>query len=101
MHINKELIMGRCKKERCCRELGGTRLFKPRGVPGRELIINNIEIDEFEAMRLCDLEGKSQIEAAEAMGVSRGTIQRLLIKGRKKVVESLLNNKGLLIEDKE
>lgn len=101
MHINKELVMGRCKKERCCRELGGTRLFKPRGVPGRELIINNIEIDEFEAMRLCDLEGKSQIEAAEAMGVSRGTIQRLLIKGRKKVVESLLNNKGLLIEDKE
>ncbi len=101
MHINKELIMGRCKKERCCRELGGTRLFKPRGVPGRELIINNIEIDEFEAMRLCDLEGKSQIEAAEAMGVSRGTIQRLLIKGRKKVVESLLNNKGLLIEDKK
>ncbi|WP_281836247.1 DUF134 domain-containing protein [Propionigenium maris] len=93
--------MGRCKKERCCRELGGSRLFKPRGVPGRGLDINNIEIDEFEAMRLCDLEGKSQIEAAEAMGVSRGTIQRLLIKGRKKVVESLLNNKGILIEDKE
>lgn len=100
MH-KKELIMGRCKKERCCRELGGSRLFKPRGVPGRNLTINNIEIDEFEAMRLCDLEGKSQIEAAEAMGVSRGTIQRLLIKGRKKVVESLLNNKGILIEDKE
>ncbi|GLI56869.1 hypothetical protein PM10SUCC1_23830 [Propionigenium maris DSM 9537] len=76
-------------------------MFKPRGVPGRGLDINNIEIDEFEAMRLCDLEGKSQIEAAEAMGVSRGTIQRLLIKGRKKVVESLLNNKGILIEDKE
>lgn len=93
--------MGRCKKERCCRELGGTKLFKPRGVPGRELTINNIEIDEFEAMRLCDLEGKSQIEAAEIMGVSRGTIQRLLTKGRKKVVESLLNNKGLLIEDKK
>ena len=93
--------MGRVKKERCCRELGGSKLFKPRGVPGRELTINNIEIDEFEAMRLCDLEEKSQIEAAEVMGVSRGTIQRLLTKGRKKVMESLLNNKGLLIEDKK
>ncbi len=93
--------MGRVKKERCCRELGGSKLFKPRGVPGRELTINNIEIDEFEAMRLCDLEEKSQIEAAEVMGVSRGTIQRLLTRGRKKVMESLLNNKGLLIEDKK
>lgn len=93
--------MGRGKKERCCRELGGEKLFKPRGIPGRNLVINNIAIDEFEAMRLCDLEGKSQIEAAEIMGISRGTIQRLILKGRKKVVDSLLNDKGLLIEDKK
>ena len=92
--------MGRNKKERCCRDLGGSKLFKPRGVQRRELSINKIEIDEFEAMRLCDLEEKSQIEAAEDMGVSRGTIQRLLVKGRKKVVEALLEDKGLLIEDK-
>lgn len=93
--------MGRCKKERCCRGLGGEKLFKPRGIPGKDLELNRIEIDEFEAMRLCDLEEKNQIEAAEIMGVSRGTVQRLLIRGRRKIMEALLEDKGVLIEDKK
>lgn len=93
--------MGRCRKKRCCRELGGSKLFKPRGIPGRELSITEIELDEFEAMRLCDLEEMSQIEAADSMGVSRGTVQRLLQRGRKKIIEALLEERGLLIKDKE
>lgn len=54
-----------------------------------------IELDEFEAMRLCDAEGLSQIEAALRMMVSRGTVQRLLESGRRKVVQALLANEGL------
>ncbi len=54
-------------------------------------------LDEFEALRLCDYDGLSQIEAAEAMGISRGTVQRLLASGRKKVVDSLLHQKALKI----
>ncbi len=59
----------------------------------------DVNLDEFEAMRLCDLDGKSQIEASEVMGVSRGTIQRLLNSGRKKVIDALLNSKALNIKD--
>jgi predicted DNA-binding protein (UPF0251 family) len=33
------------------------------------------------------------------MGVSRGTIQRLLGSGRKKIVEALLNSKAINIRD--
>jgi len=54
-----------------------------------------LALDEFEAMRLCDLEGLSQIEAGERMQISRGTVQRLLESGRRKVVQALLANQGL------
>jgi predicted DNA-binding protein (UPF0251 family) len=91
--------MPRCKKDRCCRRLDGDRIFKPTGVRMKELESVDIILDEFEAIRLCDLEGKSQIEASEAMGVSRGTIQRLLNSGRKKIVDALLNSKAINIKD--
>ena len=58
-----------------------------------------LSLDEFEVLRLCDLEGKSQEEAGEAMGVSRGTVQRLLVKARAKVVDALLNQKLLVLLD--
>jgi predicted DNA-binding protein (UPF0251 family) len=57
-----------------------------------------LELGELETMRLCDLEGTSQEEAGRRMGVSRGTVQRLLKRGRAKVVRALLESKALLIE---
>lgn len=51
--------------------------------------------DEFEAMRLCDGEGLSQIDAGERMQISRGAVQRLLETGRRKVIQALLSNQAL------
>lgn len=90
----------RCK-QRNCRRLDGNRNFKPSGIPARELEKIVLNLDEFEALRLCDYDGLSQIEAGEAMGVSRGTIQRLLISGRKKVVDVLLHSKELILISEE
>lgn len=53
--------------------------------------------DELEALHLCDGEGKSQIEAGVCMGVSRGTVQRLLAAGRKKVATALAHCQALAI----
>ena len=53
-------------------------------MPEMETMI--LEVDELEALRLCDLEGLDQSGAGERMGVSRGTVQRLLKSGRKTVV---------------
>lgn len=64
-----------------------------------ELVLHTVGIDEFEAMRLCDHEGMSQIEAAERMQVSRGTVQRLLEKGRKTLLEAIITNGALGIAD--
>lgn len=86
----------RCK-ERNCRRLDGDRNFKPSGIPSRELEKIELKLDEFEALRLCDYDGMSQIEAGEAMGISRGTVQRLLLSGRRKIVDVLLHSKELVL----
>ena len=53
--------------------------------------------DELEALHLCDGEGKNQIEAGICMGVSRGTVQRLLANARCKVAQALVGQKALAI----
>ena len=93
--------MPRCKKQRQCRCIGGDRIYKPVGIKLNQIEIMEIEIDEFEAMRLCDLETLSQIEAADMMHISRGTIQRLLESGRKKIIKTFLDNAALRINNKK
>ena len=53
--------------------------------------------DELEALRLVDYEGLSQEEAAINMGVSRGTVWRLLQSGRKKIVAMVVEHKQLKV----
>jgi predicted DNA-binding protein (UPF0251 family) len=60
-----------------------------------------IEPAEIEALRLVDLEGLSQEEAGERMGVSRGTIWRLLQSARKKTTQALMEGRPLLIATEE
>lgn len=56
-----------------------------------------LAVDELEAMRLCDLLGLDQEEAGKRMGVSRGTVQRLLSAARAKVADALVSGKALMI----
>ena len=71
--------------------------MKPSGIPTCQLETVELNLDEFEALRLCDFDGMNQIQAAEVMGISRGTVQRLLGTGRKKIVDILLHQKALKI----
>lgn len=89
----------RHKKPRYCRGVNGFNLFKPSGIPLSQLEITELGLDELEAMRLCDLEGKQQEEAAQRMGVSRGTVQRLLQSGRRKLLTSITEGQALSFED--
>ena len=56
-----------------------------------------LEPAELEAFRLVDLEGLSQEEAGEKMGVSRGTIWRLLENARKKTAQALTEGRPISI----
>jgi predicted DNA-binding protein (UPF0251 family) len=97
MHITEKTMPRPCKR-RICRAFDGDQVFKPRSRPMHELEKIRLELSELEAMRLCDLEGCDQTMAGERMGVSRGTIQRLLRSGRSKVLTALLRSSALLIE---
>jgi uncharacterized protein len=57
-----------------------------------------LSVDEAEAIRLKDLEGLEQEEGADRMGISRPTFQRILVSGRHKVADALLNGKAVKIE---
>jgi predicted DNA-binding protein (UPF0251 family) len=66
-----------------------------------ELATIRLELSELEAMRLCDVERRDQEQAGQRMGVSRGTVQRLLKSGRSKVVKALVESAALVIEKGE
>ncbi len=56
-----------------------------------------IEPAEIEALRLVDLEGLSQEQAGIEMGVSRGTIWRLVQSARRKVAQALTEGRALAV----
>ena len=56
-----------------------------------------IEPAELEALRLVDLEGLSQEDAGERMGVSRGTVWRLIQSARKKTAQALTEGRPIRI----
>ena len=73
-------------------------LFKPRGIPTALLEDINLTLEEFEAIRLKDLEGLNQAAAATKMGISRPTFQRVLRSARIKISDALVNGKAIRIE---
>lgn len=85
----------KCRRIRCA---PATRYFKPQGIPLRNLEEIVLGLDELEAMRLADLEGLYQAEAAAQMGVSRQTIDNILNSAHAKLADALLNGKALRIE---
>jgi len=56
-----------------------------------------LEPGELEVLRLVDLEDLSQEEAGEQMGVSRGTVWRLLQNAKKKVITAIVQGRVLNI----
>lgn len=72
--------------------------FKPVGVPSSELDETVLTVDELEAVRLADLEGMYQEQAAERMKVSRQTFGNIVGSARAKIADFLLNGKILRIE---
>jgi predicted DNA-binding protein (UPF0251 family) len=75
--------------------------FKPRGIPLSMLEEVILTVDEFEAIRLADLEGLYQEQAAEKMKVSRPTFGRIIDSAHRKVAEALVKGKALKIEGGE
>jgi len=74
------------------------RQFRPVGPPAEEQKRVTLTVDELEAMRLADLLGLYQEDAAGRMGVSRQTFARIIESARRKVAQALTEGLTLLIE---
>jgi len=87
-----------------CRRIGrrpGKDYFKPRGIPLEALEEITLQLDEFEAVRLADLEGLYQEEAAKKMGISRQTFGNIIEAAHKKIADAIVNSKAIKIEGGE
>ncbi len=73
-------------------------VFKPAGVPARDLEEILLAVEEFEALRLSDHEGLDQRAACEAMKISQPTFNRILGSARRKVSRALVKGCVLRIE---
>ena len=80
----------------CC--LPESNRFGPLDSPADAENHVNMTVDEYETIRLIDLEGFTQEECAAQMNVARSTVQGIYIEARKKLAEALVNGKVLSIE---
>jgi predicted DNA-binding protein (UPF0251 family) len=71
--------------------------FKPAGVPLSRLEEVVLSVDELEALRLADLEGLYQDDAAARMEVSRPTFARIVDAARRKVARALVGGCALRV----
>ncbi|MFP4523496.1 MAG: DUF134 domain-containing protein [Candidatus Nanoarchaeia archaeon] len=91
--------MPRPQKHRRVRGNPNSSYFKPAGIPAKELQKITLELIEFEALRLKDVECFDQTTCAQEMTISQPTFQRLLSKARKKIATAVV--KGQAIEIKK
>jgi predicted DNA-binding protein (UPF0251 family) len=90
--------MSRPFKCRCIGCEPGITYFKPRGIPLAELQEVVLMVDEFEAVRLADLEGLYQEEAAKKMRISRQTFGNIISSAHGKIADAIINGKAIKIE---
>jgi predicted DNA-binding protein (UPF0251 family) len=86
---------GRPRVRRIIEGTGEARCYKPCCCLGEENEGVSLKPEEIELIRLIDLEGLEQEEAAERLGVSRKTAWRDLHDARRKIADALVNGKGI------
>ena len=90
--------MPRPRKRRILDRAPQAAIYKPAGVPLNGLRRVRLLQEELEALRLADLEGLTQEEAARRMGISRSTFQRVVAQARRQVALALAEGHALQIE---
>ena len=72
--------------------------FIPENLSKTGLERVSLGIDEYEVVRLIDLENLDQIGCANRMNISRATVARMYKEARNKIADALVNGKRLAIE---
>ena len=88
----------RPKKTRWVKCEPGERCFRPQCKKNTKLQGVTLTIDEFETIRLADLEGLTQNQVAKQMKVHRSTISRIIVSAHRKIADAFVNVKAVKIE---
>jgi uncharacterized protein len=89
---------GRPKCPRRVEQTPDVTYFKPRGVPLSDLEVVSLTVEELEALRLVDIEGLRQEDAASRVGISRRAFWEDLKAARMKVALALSTGKAIEIK---
>ena len=90
--------MPRPRKLRLIQRPAAVGYYKPQGVPLSDLVETVLPLDGLEALRLADVEGLEQTDAAARMGISRSTFSRLVAEARSTVATALLQGWAIRID---
>jgi predicted DNA-binding protein (UPF0251 family) len=88
----------RPRKRRFLHQQPSPAIYKPAGIALNDLAQVSLLPEELEALRLADLQGLMQEDAAIQMQVSRSTFQRILARARRQVALALVEGHALRIE---
>ena len=88
--------MARPKKARVICSTPRHHFFSPIVLDGGDTVM--MEADEYEVLRLHDLEHLSQAEVAAQMLISRPTVTMLLSSAHEKMADALVNGKPISIQ---
>lgn len=86
---------GRPRRPRSIDDTQSSRCYSPQCCPHDEEVTITLLPEEVELLRLIDLEGLEQEEAAAVLGVSRRTVWRDLHTARRKVADALTSGKTI------
>lgn len=75
-------------------------IFKPAGIEKHNLEEVILELDEYEALRLVDIESLTMQEGAEKMKTSAATFNRLVQSAHSKIANVIVYGKVLRINNK-
>jgi len=92
---------GRPQRYRWVENIPDITHFRPAGTSAAKTDQVKLTLDELEAIRLADLDGLYQEQAAEKLKVSRQTFGRIINSAHQKIAEALVMGKSILIEGGE
>ncbi|MDZ7776711.1 MAG: DUF134 domain-containing protein [Bacteroidales bacterium] len=75
----------------------GVKGFRPHGAKSVQAAVEML-YEEYEALKLADYDGYSQVEAAEKMDVSRPTFTRIYDKALKKIARAFVEHREIIIK---
>ncbi len=88
---------GRPRLRRVMSSNAELRCYKPCCCEDNQIDGVTLQPEELELIRLIDIEGLEQEEAASRLGVSRKTVWRDLHAARRKIADALVNGKGISV----